>query len=212
MLGLYGHGGRTERTRRPKTNVAAHGEAARHPPRPEWADQIKQPVDWFKWGADLRLRQEYHENAITLNNDVPDHEMDYTRFAPASGARCCPRMTLRSTTAGSGKAATGSARDPRRLADSYIICDQLNVQMKNLFDTKSTLTVGRQDIIMNDGWLVLEGTPLDGSRTIFFDAVRLQGSCRINHSSLDLAVLQTHQDAEQLVPDDRQHCGVPERS
>ena len=35
------------------------------------------------------------------------------------------------------------------------------------------MTVGRQDIILGNGWLVLDGTPQDGSRTIFFDAVRL---------------------------------------
>ncbi len=35
-----------------------------------------------------------------------------------------------------------------------------------------TATVGRQDIIEGVGWLVMDGTPLDGSRTVYFDAAR----------------------------------------
>jgi hypothetical protein len=40
----------------------------------------------------------------------------------------------------------------------------------------ATLTVGRQDIMLGDPlnwWLVADGTPLDGSRTFYFDAARL---------------------------------------
>lgn len=35
------------------------------------------------------------------------------------------------------------------------------------------LTLGRQDVIWDDGFLVLDGTPLDGSRSIFMNALRL---------------------------------------
>ena len=38
----------------------------------------------------------------------------------------------------------------------------------------TTFTLGRQDIIWDRGFLVLEGHPLDGSRSIYQDAARLQ--------------------------------------
>jgi hypothetical protein len=37
-----------------------------------------------------------------------------------------------------------------------------------------TLIIGRQDIIWDDGFLMLEGHPLDGSRSIYHNAVRMQ--------------------------------------
>lgn len=39
---------------------------------------------------------------------------------------------------------------------------------------RNRLTVGRQDVIWDDGFLMLEGHPLDGSRSIYHDAVRLE--------------------------------------
>ena len=32
--------------------------------------------------------------------------------------------------------------------------------------------IGRQDLFLGNGWLVGDGTPLDGSRTFYFDAIR----------------------------------------
>jgi hypothetical protein len=53
------------------------------------------------------------------------------------------------------------------------IFDHLHVQWRNAFGLPLTVTGGRQDMRLGDGWLVFEGTPLDGSRTVFFDAIRL---------------------------------------
>jgi hypothetical protein len=33
--------------------------------------------------------------------------------------------------------------------------------------------IGRQDLVLNEGWLAADGTPLDGSTTSFFDAAKL---------------------------------------
>jgi len=52
---------------------------------------------------------------------------------------------------------------------------------------KTTLTVGRQDIIWDRGFLMLEGHALDGSRSIYHNAVRLQTS--LGPGDLDLALI-----------------------
>lgn len=54
-----------------------------------------------------------------------------------------------------------------------------------------TVTTGRQDIIWPGGFLVLEGHPLDGSRSIFHDGVRLQAD--LPHGQLDVAVVHNRQ-------------------
>jgi len=46
----------------------------------DWTKQVKNPVDWFSWGADVRLRNEYVNNAATLNESLKLHEQDYFRF------------------------------------------------------------------------------------------------------------------------------------
>ena len=40
----------------------------------------------------------------------------------------------------------------------------------------ATLTLGRQDIAWDDGFLVMDGTPLDGSRSAYMNALRLEFS------------------------------------
>ena len=44
--------------------------------------------------------------------------------------------------------------------------DWFNVNIRNIGGMPLTATVGRQDIIFGVGWLVLDASPLDGSRTI----------------------------------------------
>jgi len=49
------------------------------------------------------------------------------------------------------------------------------------------LTAGRQDVIWDDGFLMLEGHPLDGSRSIYHDAVRFETGGE--RGSLDLVLI-----------------------
>ena len=53
-----------------------------------------------------------------------------------------------------------------------ILFDSLTLDFKKIADTGLSLKAGRQDIILGNGWLVLDGTPIDGSRTIYMDAAR----------------------------------------
>jgi hypothetical protein len=57
------------------------------------------------------------------------------------------------------------------------IIDNLNLKFTDLVGVSGlNFTVGRQDIMLGEQgnwWLVCDGTPLDGSRTFYFDAARL---------------------------------------
>jgi len=52
----------------------------------EYVQQVKNPVDWFSWGGDIRVRNEYFNNALSLGSGPtsgpfgPVHEQDYFRF------------------------------------------------------------------------------------------------------------------------------------
>src|ERR1019366_3352905 len=60
--------------------------AASAPPPPALSSteqaikDLKNPVSWMNWGADLRLRNEYFDNLLTLSSHNPIHEQDYFRF------------------------------------------------------------------------------------------------------------------------------------
>ncbi|MHC4950524.1 MAG: alginate export family protein [Planctomycetota bacterium] len=77
--------------------------------------------------------------------------------------------------------------------------DRMNIEFKNAFDMPATLTVGRQDIILGTGWLILEGTPTDGSRSIFFDAIRYRHNLS-ETSSLDLIYINQQDDLNNWLP------------
>jgi hypothetical protein len=64
--------------------------------------------------------------------------------------------------------------------EDELIIDQLFYKWEN---KKTTLTIGRQDIIWPGGFLMLEGHPLDGSRSIYHNAVRIQ------QGGLDIALI-----------------------
>jgi hypothetical protein len=70
------------------------------------------------------------------------------------------------------------ASDPRNASvrewnPDEAIFDWLNVNVRNIGEMPLAATVGRQDLLgVGSGWLIFDGTPLDGSRTVFFDAAR----------------------------------------
>ena len=54
-----------------------------------------------------------------------------------------------------------------------VVVDQLYLEGKGLLDGLLDARIGRQELIYGAGRVILEGTPKDGSRTIYFDAARI---------------------------------------
>lgn len=161
----------------PATTAPAAAAPATQPVDPveQWIQKTKKPVSWFQWGADLRLRDEFLENNKTLDKHDPNHEVNYGRFRTRAWATISPTKDIDVNTRVAWEFRTYSApKGPLREVDlGDAIVDNLNVQWRNFLNLPLTMTIGRQDITnLGNGWLIFEGTPLDGSRTIFFDAVR----------------------------------------
>ena len=152
-------------------------------------DKIKQPVDWFSWGLDLRFRNEYYDNARSLNSDAPFHEQEYLRhrgrlwttFTPVPDASLNVRLTSEPRTW-----INRNSSGVRGMDWNCGLFDTLNVQWRNVLGQPATLTVGRQDIRLGDGWLVMEGTPGDGSATLYLDAARLTWELKEQHTTVDV--------------------------
>ncbi len=72
---------------------------------------------------------------------------------------------------------------------SSVVIDNFYLKMDEFMESPVSLTVGRQNLIYGEGFLILEGTPGDGSKTIYFDA--LKGSIDLTENeTLDLIYIR----------------------
>ena len=62
-----------------------------------------------------------------------------------------------------------------------IFFDNLYARWKQEEGLPFTLTIGRQDISMGEGFVIMDGDPVDGSRSSYFNAVRLDLAPWENH-------------------------------
>jgi len=137
----------------------------------------KQNLDWDA-GGDLRIRQEASDNlpkrgGVTAQND------NYMRIRPRVW----------------GQVKNEDFKLYMRLADEFreyyhpresrnyqtpdeVLVDSLYLDLYNLFDDTLDLRIGRQDFYgpggptYGAGRVICDGTPFDGSRTIFMDAIK----------------------------------------
>jgi hypothetical protein len=187
-----------------------------HDIKTDWMDTFHHPTDGLELGLDLRLREVYARNIFSPDDQFGDsatapykagnwNNQQWQRFRTRLSAvwTMAPDVTLNTrlvwefwnisspdnhfTDASSTSCGMGARDTDLR----EMIFDRLNIQWKNAFDLPMTLTVGRQDIILGTGWLVLEGTPQDGERTIFFDAVRATIDLR-DTTQLDLIYIKQY--------------------
>ncbi len=118
--------------------------------------------------ADLRVRQEVLDGVYYF---APDPDRDWIRVRTRGGG---------SVQAGAHTLDLLLANEHRR----YLDPDDVDFDWGELIVDRAawtwqphddlSLTLGRQDLIWPGGFLMLERSPLDGSRAIFQDAVRLQ--------------------------------------
>lgn len=169
----------------------------------DWLKKSKNPVSWLKLNGDLRLRDEYMINAPTLDDRAAGSERNYNRFRARLGATFTfvdnldinsrviaePRLWYRGRTPQKG------STDDSGWDWTEGIIDTLNVNYTNAFNLPMAITAGRQDIRLGDPtapWLVADGTPLDGSRTAFFDAVRVNYKVEEIDTTVDAVAIDQH--------------------
>jgi len=156
---------------------------------PALIEQIKHPVSWFEWGGDFRWRHEYMDNGITVNRDLPQNIQSYQRYR----ARIWGQASLRTNFLFK----TRLAAEPRLFFEPYPtyssgldwgegVIDNLYFQWSRPASLPVVFKVGRQDVFLGNGWLMADGTPLDGSRTYFVDAARATVSWDAANTTADL--------------------------
>ena len=152
-------------------------------PIEQWIQDAKNPAPWMTWGGDLRIRDEYYNDLVTLADGVPLHEQNVIRFRGRLWTSVVPVQDVSLNARLSAEprdwtrpAFVGAYRAQQGMEWRYGIFDNLYLKWTNICNQPLTLSAGRQDITFGDfwnWWLVADGTPGDGSWAFFLDSVRL---------------------------------------
>jgi len=181
----------------------APAAAAPSDPVEAWIKKAKNPVPWWKWGADFRIREVYQLNPTLLNTKGPEPDAHWQRYRGRFWSTIAPFedvLEFNFRIAWEGRYYDKpDSRDNWTPQNVYL--DNLNFKVKfdKLVGFPLSFQGGRQDIQLGDRWLVMDGTPLDGSGTFYFDAVRLVAEIEPIKTKFDLIFLEQNADAEDWV-------------
>lgn len=132
----------------------------------------------FEWGGDIRLRGVNFDN-IPISVDPPGVTRGGKNVFFRGRTRIWGQYSFSEMVDLKARLVnefrsyeSGSGTNTYDFPDEYVF-DHLYLDFKGLADGKLDLRIGRQDLIYGTGKLILDGTPLDGSRTIYFNAVKL---------------------------------------
>jgi hypothetical protein len=130
--------------------------------------------EWFQVGGDFRIREVGFNNIITWDSDNDSDQQHFWRLRtrlffqaePIEQITAYTRLTNEWRYYAKPKNRVHPLRDE-------VVLDNAFLNFSGFGDIPLSLKVGRQDLIYGEGFLILDGTPLDGSRTIFSDAAKL---------------------------------------
>jgi len=199
---------------------------------PEFWQTFHDPAPWLHMGLDQRLRLEAGQNMQTLNNDVAsDHRWMYERYRTRWSTKWTLDENVSFNTRLVWEWRTWQApetkswyinppdgpggRNPHvtNFNPDEALFDWFNVNLKNLGGLPLTATIGRQDMAFGVGWLVLDASPLDGSRTVgAFDAVRFTYDWADMDTKADVAYVNNSPESDRwLKPINDQDRGLMEQ-
>ncbi len=163
-------------------------------------ERLNKAADWLSIGADLRLRSYLEEN-IRLDHS---HAMTTHRFwqrpRPRLWFDVTPHQDVTIRTRFLYESRYWCKPDrPEQYTHNEGVIDQLYVKWRNVLGQPLAITVGRQDLKFGNGWLIKDGTPLDGGRSFFFDAIRATAVAKSIDTTFDLVFIQQYSDSAKYI-------------
>jgi len=140
-----------------------------------------------------RFRLETWDNAITLD-ETAEGSRTYTRNRTQLGVTWSPspNTVFGLRLANEFRYYLAPTNVDFHLNEVFI--DQLYLKTTMPWYRPLAITVGRQDIMLGEGFMVMDGNPLDGSRSIYFNAVRVDWAVRPDHQVIAFASHQEETD------------------
>jgi hypothetical protein len=145
-----------------------------------------------------RVRQESWDNTMSLDEATPDSSA-YLRLRTSLGAQWTPgkawQVHMRLTN--ENRVYLAPKLDPRLKTDFNIhevFFDQAYVTWKNPGRLPFSVTLGRQELMLGEGFLIFDGGPLDGSRSAYFNGLRLDYALKSKNNLIFFFVRQPRTD------------------
>jgi len=130
----------------------------------------------FQWGFNERVRQAYIANPFDLSEDDPD-DRNYMRvrtrlwgsWAPIEGWKL--RIQLNNEHRHWFKSEKGLEDSDFEINE--LIVENFYLSIDRIAGSPFSVILGRQNIMRGEGFVYMDGGPLDGSRTAYFNGIRL---------------------------------------
>jgi hypothetical protein len=131
--------------------------------------------DQFQYGFEERLRFEYWDEVFDLNENgsKPSDQFIRTKTSVWGKWNANDKISVYLKLTGEPYIYAGAHKGDDFIKDE-IIFDNAYIDIKKPFDLPVTFRLGRQDLmnVFGEGFILQDGTPMDGSRTFYFNALR----------------------------------------
>jgi hypothetical protein len=127
-----------------------------------------------------RFRFEAWDNAVNLDDAAGD-SFAYTRNRTTLGLRWLAAKNIEILGKVTNEFRVYLAPKDRAFTWHEIFFDNLYVKWTIPGRLPFTITAGRQDINLGEGFVIADGTPGDGSRSYYFNALRVDADIHKNH-------------------------------
>jgi hypothetical protein len=134
----------------------------------------------FKLSFSDRLRIETYDNTVTLSKAAKAGS-SYARNRINLTGQWFPSGSLEFAATVSNEFRNYFSPSTNDFYMNEVYFDQLYLKWKTKSIAEGVLTLGRQNITLGEGFVVMEGTPLDGSRSVYFNAARYDWSIVPGH-------------------------------
>ena len=165
----------------------------------DWFSGFRNPAPGVEMGLDFRFRTITSRNIVSLNTDSKgsdgrsDNKWNFQRYRTRWWTKWMLSDDVDFNTRMIWEFRTWDEPPSKPQSTDFdeVLFDNFNFKLRNLFDMPLTATIGRQDMLMafGVGWLVMDATPLDGSRTFFFDAARFTYDWAEKDTKIDLVYI-----------------------
>lgn len=139
-----------------------------------------------------RMRMTTIDNAILLNNDADI--WTFTRFRTYLGVNYLPFKNLELKMELGNEARVWFSPAVKRSTFDELFVNQLYVKYSNIGGIPLSFTVGRQHLMFDEGFVCLDGQPLTGSRSAYFNAVKAYYAINENNNITAFVAYNTKTD------------------
>lgn len=132
--------------------------------------QEQTEIKKLKFSFSERMRLTSFDNAISLNDEA--EPWTFSRFHTSLGLNYSPHNNIELNFVLTNESRIWISPDSKKSQFDEIFIDQLYVKWKNIAKLPLEITAGRQNIMLDEGFICLDGQPLTGSRSAYFNAVK----------------------------------------